>query len=514
MICAGNFLNRQAGIIVMILYMNTANAGSWDIRPRISVAETFTDNVNLDDDNQEYDLITEITPGISARREGGRLRADIDYQMQNLIFLNESGANGSNHQLAGNGTAELARGFFFLDGTASISQAIVDTNDTISNNNVNNAGNRTDTYAYSISPYLQSHFGGYANGTIRYRYGQVFYDDSRINETTQESYDANFVSGRKFGPLSWTANANHTTINEDGGDDDEFRNAEANARYRISGTFSLIGTAGYANNDFDSSDDDIENGSYWAIGGFIQPSPHYSLEAQQGNNLKTAAVNVYPTRRTQLNVTYRDRDVGLNPGENWRWSFSHYTRRTTWQAQYTEDTTTETQQVLEDGGTSSFGIDPLTGEVNPDPQPGDLVVEEPIGPIQSLTNEVVERKRGSGTFGMKGGKTSLRFTIFEDRREYQSSGIEERTRGFSYSVNRRLAPRTNGILSGTYQRNRDNRDGGDLEDVYGYIRTDVTRQISRRATGSLGYQFQWQDSNEDRNDYTENRIEARLTVLF
>ena len=74
--------------------------------------------------------------------------------------------------------------------------------------------------------------------------------------------------------------------------------------------------------------------------------------------------------------------------------------------------------------------------------------------------------------------------------------------------------RTNGILSGTLQRIKDGRDGGDLEDVYAYIRTEVTRQMSRTLTGSVAYQLSTQDSNEDRRDYTENRLEARLTAVF
>jgi uncharacterized protein (PEP-CTERM system associated) len=213
-------------------------------------------------------------------------------------------------------------------------------------------------------------------------------------------------------------------------------------------------------------------------------------------------------------VTYRDREVGLNPGEVWSGSFNHYTRRTNWQATYFEDTTTQQQQILTGTGPSFGGIDPETGEPNPDPQPGDVPVDESLAPFFSLTNEVFERKRGEGTFGMRGGKTGLRITIFEERREYQVSGDEERARGISGSINRSLAPRTNGILSGSYQRTLDDTDDSDFEDVYAFIRTAVSRRISRNARGSIAYQLQLQDSNDDSRDYTENSLEARLTIVF
>ncbi|MGD8629323.1 MAG: TIGR03016 family PEP-CTERM system-associated outer membrane protein [Gammaproteobacteria bacterium] len=499
-------------LVLFLVYASTANAGDWDITPRISLGEIFSDNINLDDDDKKSDLVTDISPGVSIHGEGGRLKADIDYEMQNLIFLNETGASGSNHLLDAKATAELAKRLFFVDADSSMGQTIIDANRSISNNNINNSGNRTDYYFYSLSPYLTPHFGGFADGLFRYTYSQVNYSEG-ASDAEINSFRAGLVSGRNFGPLSWAANYNYSDEQRDSATDETWENADGSARYRISSTFSLVGQVGYANNDYETSEQ-IENGSYWSVGGFLQPNRYYSLEAQDGSNLTTATVGLYPTRRTSLVVTYRDRQVGLNPGKVWSGSFSHYTRRTTWNASYLEDTTTQQQELLQDGGFTFLGIDPVTGEVNSNPQPGDLIVVAPVGPVRSLTNEVIERKRASGTFGIKTGKTGLRFTVFDERRKYLTSLREEDTKGFSGSLNRRLAPRTNGILTGSYQRIKDTENDGNLEDVYAFIRADVTRQMSPTVTGSLSYQISTQDSNEDSRDYTENRIEARLTKLF
>ena len=498
---AGYLCRHQLILVLFLLYSNAANAGDWDVTPRISVSEIFSDNINLDDDNKKSDWITEISPGFSVRGVSARLKADIDYEMQSLIFLNESNASGSNHRLNASATAELAKNLFFVDATSTMGQAIIDTNSSISNNNINNAGNRTDFFTYSLSPYIKPHFGTYASGVFRYTYSQVIVDEA-ISDDISNSFDAGLVSGRYFGPLSWSGNYSYSDQQRDSASDAEYENANAQARYRVSNRFSLIGSAGYANNDFSSSEK-IENGSYWAAGAFLQPSRYYSLEAQQGNNLQTATVGLYPTRRTSLLATYRDQDVGLNTGEVWSGSFNHYTRRTNWNATYLEDTTTQQQQLLQQGNFIFLGIDPITGDVNTNPQPGDLIVTLPVGPNQSLTDEVLERKRASGTFGMKTGKTGLRLTVFDERRRYLSSLTEEQTRGFSGSLNRRLDGRTNGIVSGTYQRIMNDRDGGDLEDVYGYIRTDLTRQMSRKATGSVSYQLTRRDSKEASRNYLE-----------
>ena len=78
-------------------------------------------------------------------------------------------------------TAEVTRNFFFVDATSRFGQSIVDAQGTISRNNINDAGNQTDFYAYGISPYILPHFGGYADGTFRYSLDHVRYDDDVSN---------------------------------------------------------------------------------------------------------------------------------------------------------------------------------------------------------------------------------------------------------------------------------------------------------------------------------------------
>ena len=513
-----NFTRHQLVLVLFLLCANAVKAGDWDIRPRLSVAEIFSDNINLSADDQESELITEITPGISIHGGGKRVTADIDWNMQNLLYLNESDKSNTFHQLNAIAAAEVARDFFFIDATARARQVIIDANDTISDNNVNTTGNRTDTYGYSLSPYILPHFGGWADGSFRYTYSQTKFDTGASDSNTQ-SFDAGLVSGRKFGPLSWLANYNNTEQTRDTASDATYENADGLARYFISNRFSFVGTAGYANNDFQTSTE-IVNGSYWSVGGFWQPNRYASFEAQKGDNLETATVGLYPTRRTSLVVTYRDRKVGLNPGPAWDGSFSHYTRRTSWSASYIEDTTTRQQEVLEDGGVAILGIDPVTGLVNDNPQPGDLVVSVPLPPVTSLTDQVTERKRASGTVGMKLGKTGLRLNVFNEERLLLTTLTEQVTKGISGSVNRRVAPRTNSILTGSWQRRTDDSIDGTDQD-YWFLDAQLTRRISPKLRGTLSYTFTKSittststlNPNRDRG-YSENKIVARLTAFF
>jgi len=501
----------SGSLMLAILCAVPAHAGQWTITPRLSVGEIYTDNVNLDDDDKEGDLITEVTPGINIVGEGGRISGELDYQVQNLFFLSNSDASGISQQMDARATAEVTRNFFFVDATSRFGQSIVDAQGTISRNNINDAGNQTDFYAYGISPYILPHFGGYADGTFRYSLDHVRYDDD-VSNSLENRFDASLVSGRKFGPLSWSADYVYDDIYRSKADDARFENATADARYFINRKFSLVAQAGYANNDYDTNEE-IENGSYWAVGGLWQPSRYYSLEALTGRNLDTVTVSLYPGRRTSLQVTYRDRKVGLNDGEAWFGTFRHRTRQTNWNADYIEDTTTQQQETLGEGGFSFLGVDPTTGETNPNPQPGDLVVIVPTGPISSLTNEVIERKRGSASVGMRTGKTGLRFTAFKQQRRYLTSLREEDVHGFSASVNRRVAPRTNAIVTGSWQRIEE-KNGGRGDTDFWFVEGDLRRQIRPRLEGMVGYSFTRQDSDDGRDNYSENRVQARITAYF
>jgi uncharacterized protein (PEP-CTERM system associated) len=494
----------------LLLCATIVEAGNWEITPRISVAEVYSDNINLDDSDKEYDLVTEITPGISLHGEGARLVADLDYQMQNTIFLKNSDGNGTFHQLNANGTAELRKDFFFMDATSTMGQAVISADDTASTGNLNNAGNRTDFITYSLSPYILPHFGNVANGNLRYRYSTVLYDSGDASDADIHDLTAGLVSGRFWGPLSWSGEFHHNEVRRDSGGDDTREGASGNARYLINNHFSLVARGGYFDDDYESSEA-IENGSYWAVGFFWQPSRFYSLEALNGNNLTTVTVGLYPTQRTALLVNYEDRGVGPNTGEVWSGNFQHSTRHTSWNASYEEETTTQQEQQLQEGFVF-LSIDPITGEVNPNPQPGDLTVIQPTGPIVSLTNETIERKRASGRIGMRTGKSGLLFNVFNEKRKYLSSLIEEETKGFDASWNRRLAPRTNSNLLGSWQRLTNN----DLntERDFWYIEAQLSRQIRPRLNGSVRYRFSKEEPDKDRDGYQENRIEARLTAYF
>lgn len=491
--------------------INSLHAGEWDITSRLTVGEIFSDNVDLEPDNENSALITEVSPSISITGTGGRFRANIDYQMENFFSSRDNFSPNTSHQLNGTTRTEVASNFFFVEAGARAGQALLNVGDSVSRDNYTSNRNRTDFYSYSISPYITPHFGTYADGTLGYGYERTVYSKGDASDATTQRVDASIVNGRRFSLLSWAGNYSYSKESRSGSSPDvTYEQFSGNGRFRLTRYFSLVGQAGYTNDDFETSED-FDNGAYWSVGGFWQHSRFYSVEYTKGRDLETATLGLFPTRRTQLVIDYRDQDVGTNAGKTWSGRLSHYTRRSNWSASYSEDTTTSQQRLVEEQD-GFLLIDPITGEPNPNPQPGDLVVAVPLGPTVSLTDEVQERKRGEATVGFKTGKSGLRASVFQEENRFLTSLQEEKTRGVNGSWNWRLAPRTNSILTASWERNTGSRNENDND--YWYIQAVVRRQISTGLSASLSYRFQKQDSDNDESSFEENSIRARLTATF
>ena len=303
-------------VIILGFFLSGAaaiEAGEWDITPRLTLGAGYSDNIELKK-NGDGDMVGEVTPGISLRGKSARLKANLDYQMQNVVFLDHSEDDSTYNQLNSSATAELSKDLLFVDASANAGQAVINANRSVSVGNLSTSNNRSDYITYSVSPYLQSHLGGYADAKLRYRYTDVLYDSNGASNATINAVNANLASGRGriFKQLSWSVGYSYLKQNNDnssnnastGNGDGTYKNTDGEARYALSKSFSLVGQAGYSDNNYQTRDQ-IENGSYWALGGNWQPSRFYSLQALTGKNLTTATVGLYPTRRSSLLVTYQ-----------------------------------------------------------------------------------------------------------------------------------------------------------------------------------------------------------------
>jgi uncharacterized protein (PEP-CTERM system associated) len=219
------------------------------------------------------------------------------------------------------------------------------------------------------------------------------------------------------------------------------------------------------------------------------------------------AINWIPNTRNLLQVGYRNRDVGLNPGGAWSGRFTHRTRRTQWDAVYEEGTTT-TQELLATGNIVNL-FDPATGEVILAPSAQPVFIDSDVF---GLTDEVIERKQFKASIEIRTAKSTIAVRGFAEQREPQLTGDDERRIGTTVSWTWRLEPRTDSLLSSGWQHTTFAVD--DRTDDLWYLQAGLTRRIRRSVNGLVYYRYTARMSDLEGDEYRENRVTLLVSKRF
>jgi len=335
------------------------------------------------------------------------------------------------------------------------------------------------------------------------------YGSSQIANTQRQTVDARLTSGVRFGPLSWSLDYYNDDQQRAATSNVKFEHANANIGYRMLPGLSLLAQAGYENNHYETTRTNVVNGSYWGVGLGWKPNRHFSARALKGNRFETARVTITPTVRTSLSATYQKRTVGLNPGNTWSGTFALRTRHTSWEAQYFEDTTTVQQLALEQRD-FFVRVDPVTLKPVPYSTSGPYVLLQPT--FLGLTNDVLVRKIARGSVGIRTARTGIRFSVFDERRAYQTSGEEQKTKGVNGSWSWRFATRTSSVLTSGWQRTHYSTSSS--SSAFWYTEETIARRIAPRLTGDVNYRHISRTSGAVGGGYDANQISFTLTMYF
>lgn len=512
-VCNLNSTFLKVGIVGVLTFtiLPVANSARWEITPSVTLRQTYSDNINLDPSGQEEScFFTELDPGLSIRprREGGRIQFNFNTRIQTPLTLGCDEASSSSFiQHQSNMLAEIIKESIFLEATSSISQQNSNSSGRTGTDSRSDTGNRTRVRTFSISPYWTPHIGGYADGEVRARYSTVTTSSDDSSDSSTHAENIHMQSGRRFTFLSWRLDFNNQEESRDSdGDSVRFRDYSAEVGYRLTREFDLFVRAGHFDNDFTSTTDSNRNGSFVTYGGGWTPSPKFSIRAGAGRN-SFVTVNYNPSRRTSLQTTYSRNDVGTNTGDTWSLDLQHRTRRTVWSARYFEDTTTVQQILLQQ---QIFVLVDQFG--NPIPNP---VTDQPILiaiDIPTLSDDVLERKRGELSVSGRTAHSTVSLTLYNSKRKFQASGDEDDVFGWTTSWNWRFGKKTSSNLRFRWQKTDNNDDQGD--DKFSEVAFRIDRNLSRYFTANFEYRFQQQDSDRSENEFKENRVSASVTYRF
>ena len=473
---------RVLAVVMAALGSGTpAVAGDLTITPSLELRESYSDNVDLGPDGEETSaLISEIVPGVTIRSESARVTAAYDAFpiLRHQTAGSDEGLSVAGG-LAGLATVEAVEDLFFVDTQSSISQQV------LSSRAAGSTANEETVQVHRISPYLQSRFGGFADGEARYRLSQVSISGQEeagadgTSDSTTHSLGLSLDSGRDFTRFRWSWNA--FASQESRADDDDVSRAETEfeLEYAFDRSISVIAGAGYQRFDDGDSANDIEDPT-WKVGFRWRPGP-----------------------RTELQATYGVRDDDQSANVNFRYDIS---TRTSITASYVEVLEKSQERLVRN--VSSIELDPDTDEfIDPetglpfDPNQSPFDIDDETTRIEALRLGL-NGTRGRNTFGLNAAIQN---------EETEPTGEQEEIITLNARFSRRLNPHLTANLFVGYERSE--FDDGQIDDEY-TLTGGLSYEIYANVRAALRYEFHLQNSTVDTSEFTENRVTANVRIAF
>lgn len=284
--CALSFL-----VFLIFLLASSNVIAEWEIKPSIKSTIGYSDNIELDSDDEESGFIGEINPGINISKTNGRLQVALDYSMKNFYYFKDSQLD-TDHDLDAVARFAILPRTFFINTFARAEQVLIDNDQQISVNNFNDTGNTTDEYSYGIGPQWIQDFGAYARADVSYLYSEQKFDDETadgsgegdIDDNDRQNFTARLSNiNQEADNFDWALVYEREDVDFDFGDNFEFITQQVDVGYRLTSFLELLGTYGYEDNDLGNNvafnDDD---GTFWNAGVALGLGEFTVLEVRRG----------------------------------------------------------------------------------------------------------------------------------------------------------------------------------------------------------------------------------------
>jgi hypothetical protein len=466
-----------AGLIVPL----AASAAEWDFEPRITLGQSWTDNVELEPSGEEdSDWITEVTPGFSADIASPRVAANVDYELQLLRYAEDSDDNDVYNQLLATSRFALVPEQFFLDAFGRYDQENVSPEGRITFDNLFLSDNLTDYAAFGARPYHVGKWGEWGESLLRYTYYGVRYVNPDTGVIEPSDTDTNAIDLRLGSPsdargFSWGTggSAQRTKFDDVSVDeDDEFRYDRllVELGMPVGPRTRLLGEVGQESD----VEEDISQGgldsNFWLVGFSWEPSNLQTLEVLGGQRFYGSAWEVHWSRR----------------GTNGLLTFD-----------LTEAPTTSSSVLVDD-----IDLDPES--IRPP--------EFPAIDSGSLDNRVFIRKLASATASYEFTRSTLFLRLYSDQRDYLDTlGGNEDVIGWALAYDWRFAPRT--LLGSVLNwENNDFPEGG--SDDYAQITVRLTRELNETLSTQVRLSHFIEDAADDNDDYNASLVSLYLIATF
>lgn len=291
----------------------------WQLNQSISAGLTFSDNVNLDPDNQKEEGVTPTaTYTIVGTGQSGRALVATDARISLRGATNQFDAD-INQRINVLGRVELLSDRLFIDGLVDSKQVLIDSNSRVSTNPNSGRNSSQSVTTLAISPVYQEKLGNWADTQLGYEHREVWAGGN----VDDASFDAvNFIaaSGSRFSRWKPTVATGWADYREtvarptNSKDDVEALYIELDNQFQISKNYALLGLVGYNEVDAPTSSRDL-SGFYWNVGVLATPNPRTQLTLRIGQRFDEIGVTGNLSYMISPNLVFRANavhDVGTS----------------------------------------------------------------------------------------------------------------------------------------------------------------------------------------------------------
>jgi len=361
--------SHHFGLLIFAAVTHEALAGGLKLTPNLGLTHLYTDNLNVQDQHQQSEQITELTAGINLSNQGRNVESNLNYRYRHFNYVNRDDLNKGFSSFDGQLLFKLLdnRLTSRLSASKKRQQASLTSPSTIYSDT-----GQTDVTHYNINNNFVSKFEDVMDYNISWKLSKTQADTvnkdelSSLTDSHQHQISLSLNNGDYFKDSYWSLSAHHSIINyapqhNTQRAQQQLSNYQAELGQAIAYDISFF--AQYFNEDYDvneRSSSPLASSSYGA-GLRWQPSSHsyfklaYNWSLNDLNsNFISANINWQPSLRTSLSLSSSKRYFG----DAYEAKFNHRHKRIQTNISYTESVTN--YQIASSNNSSSHFICPNT----------------------------------------------------------------------------------------------------------------------------------------------------------
>jgi uncharacterized protein (PEP-CTERM system associated) len=283
------------------------------ISPRVG----YTNNINLAPDGLKdgsayFSVVLSGAAIYSTKRFTGIVGGDVDFS-----YVSDAEDFSINQNFGGASTLTVAENLAYIDFNGSTSRQLAGDNARFSQNVLAARNQRTNVHSFSVSPYLYREFPDGDAATARYRFAQVYIDNSGngelFNDSRAHEVTIGYNSGTRFQRARFAVSGYGNRSEEYGSPilpDFDFDQLSGilETQVALTSSFGLSGAIGYDDIDTDTAvsffnDDDL-SGVFWRAGFFAQPSRRANIRLEYGERFDNKFIDADASYRISERLSF------------------------------------------------------------------------------------------------------------------------------------------------------------------------------------------------------------------